>query len=195
MGDQFIDVAFACQAQSIGVRIQCAFTDAVSGSVIDVSGATSLEISVQEPNGNITQTVPAAFVTDGKDGLIYYQTQSTGDVPEEGYYQYQGSALAGAVPFQLTPVLWFKAEGNVAPGTPTPPAPVLVSSAFVLYDGDGVRWVTTMNVSGALNAPVAIGYVRHDLTVPGTALRLQVRGRSLPAQVVTLPFVPHRYLR
>ncbi|HSZ52682.1 MAG TPA: glycine cleavage system protein T, partial [Caulobacteraceae bacterium] len=30
---------------------------------------------------------------------------------------------------------------------------------------------------------------------PGTALAVQVRGRAQRAEVVELPFVPHRYVR
>jgi len=35
--------------------------------------------------------------------------------------------------------------------------------------------------------------VRRDLAATGTCLGLIVRGRRLPARVVPLPFVPHRY--
>jgi aminomethyltransferase len=40
-----------------------------------------------------------------------------------------------------------------------------------------------------------MGYVRKDLAAEGTALDLMVRGKPLPARVVPLPFVPHRYAR
>jgi len=40
-----------------------------------------------------------------------------------------------------------------------------------------------------------MGYVRKDLTADGTALRVIVRGKHLPARVVPMPFVPHRYAR
>ena len=40
-----------------------------------------------------------------------------------------------------------------------------------------------------------MGYVRRDLSEDGTRLNLIVRGKSLPATVVPLPFVPHRYAR
>ena len=40
-----------------------------------------------------------------------------------------------------------------------------------------------------------MGYVRKDLTADSTALHLMVRGKPLPARVVKLPFVPHRYAR
>jgi aminomethyltransferase len=40
-----------------------------------------------------------------------------------------------------------------------------------------------------------MGYVETKFAAPGTALTLMVRGKALPARVVTLPFVPHRYVR
>jgi aminomethyltransferase len=40
-----------------------------------------------------------------------------------------------------------------------------------------------------------MGYVAADMAAPGTELALVVRGNPLPARVVTLPFVPHRYAR
>jgi len=40
-----------------------------------------------------------------------------------------------------------------------------------------------------------MGYVRRDLVEPGTPVHLLVRGKPLPATVVSLPFVPHRYIR
>ena len=39
-----------------------------------------------------------------------------------------------------------------------------------------------------------MGYVRRDLSGDGTKLSLLVRGKPLPATVVPLPFVPHRYV-
>jgi aminomethyltransferase len=44
-----------------------------------------------------------------------------------------------------------------------------------------------------LNAPIAMGYVRYDVSPPGTPVLLLVRGKQLPAQVCKLPFIPHRY--
>ena len=40
-----------------------------------------------------------------------------------------------------------------------------------------------------------MGYVRRDLAAPGTQVELMVRGKARPAEIVTLPFVPHRYKR
>ena len=55
--------------------------------------------------------------------------------------------------------------------------------------------VTSGGFSPTLSAPIALGYVRKDLTSDGTALHLMVRGKPLPARVVPMPFVPHRYAR
>ena len=40
-----------------------------------------------------------------------------------------------------------------------------------------------------------MGYVRKDLAVDGASLHMIVRGKPLPARVVPMPFVPHRYAR
>jgi aminomethyltransferase len=40
-----------------------------------------------------------------------------------------------------------------------------------------------------------MGYVAKEFSAPGTAVQLIVRDKPLPAQIVTLPFVPHRYAR
>jgi aminomethyltransferase len=40
-----------------------------------------------------------------------------------------------------------------------------------------------------------MGYVAAAFATPGTILSLSVRGKALPARVVPLPFVPHRYFR
>jgi aminomethyltransferase len=40
-----------------------------------------------------------------------------------------------------------------------------------------------------------MGYVRADVSADGTGLFLLVRGKQLPATVVPMPFVPHRYIR
>jgi aminomethyltransferase len=40
-----------------------------------------------------------------------------------------------------------------------------------------------------------MGYVAREHAAPGTPVVLLVRGKEHPAQVVSLPFVPHRYAR
>ncbi len=55
--------------------------------------------------------------------------------------------------------------------------------------------ITSGGFSPTLNAPIAMGYVRRELAEDGAALTLMVRGKALPATVVPMPFVPHRYAR
>jgi aminomethyltransferase len=40
-----------------------------------------------------------------------------------------------------------------------------------------------------------MGYVAAAHAKPGTPIQLIVRGKPLPATVVSLPFAPHRYAR
>ena len=40
-----------------------------------------------------------------------------------------------------------------------------------------------------------MGYVAASHAEPGTAVTLIVRDKELPASIVPLPFVPHRYAR
>jgi aminomethyltransferase len=55
--------------------------------------------------------------------------------------------------------------------------------------------VTSGGFSPSLSAPIAMGYVPPALAEPGAQLGVVVRGRSQPAEVTALPFVPHRYHR
>ena len=74
-------------------------------------------------------------------------------------------------------------------------APARAHSEIVAGDGTEAGEVTSGGFGPSLNAPIAMGYVRRDLAEDGTRLNLIVRGKSLPATVVPLPFVPHRYAR
>jgi aminomethyltransferase len=74
-------------------------------------------------------------------------------------------------------------------------APARALTEIIAGDGTEAGTITSGGFSPTLSAPVAMGYVRKDLTANGTALHLMVRGKPLPARVVPLPFVPHRYAR
>jgi aminomethyltransferase len=74
-------------------------------------------------------------------------------------------------------------------------APARAQTDIVAGDGTAAGIVTSGGFSPTLNAPIAMGYVRKDLAADGTALHLIVRGKPLPASVVPMPFVPHRYVR
>jgi aminomethyltransferase len=74
-------------------------------------------------------------------------------------------------------------------------APARALTEIVAGDGTEAGTVTSGGFSPTLSAPIAMGYVRKDLTRDGNALHLMVRGKPLPAHVVPMPFVPHRYAR
>jgi aminomethyltransferase len=61
--------------------------------------------------------------------------------------------------------------------------------------GDRIGVVTSGGFGPSVNGPVAMGYVAASVARPGANVQLVVRGRPLPASIVALPFVPHRYVR
>jgi aminomethyltransferase len=73
--------------------------------------------------------------------------------------------------------------------------PARALADIVADDGTAAGVITSGGFSPTLNAPIAMGYVRRDLAATGTCLFVVVRGKSLPAAVASLPFVPHRYVR
>ena len=55
--------------------------------------------------------------------------------------------------------------------------------------------ITSGGFSPSLQRPIAMGYVAAALAEPGTALKLEQRGKLFEARVAAMPFVPHRYHR
>ena len=55
--------------------------------------------------------------------------------------------------------------------------------------------VTSGGFSPSLGAPISMGYLAAGAAAPDSPVGLLVRGKSLPARVAALPFVPHRYRR
>jgi aminomethyltransferase len=55
--------------------------------------------------------------------------------------------------------------------------------------------VTSGLLGPTVNIPIAMGYVSSDLAVNGTLLHAMVRGKAVPMQVSSMPFVPNRYYR
>jgi aminomethyltransferase len=75
-------------------------------------------------------------------------------------------------------------------------APAREHTAILTPDGQElVGEITSGGFGPTVNGPIAMGYVRRDLSNDGSKLSLMVRGKPLPATVVPLPFVPHRYVR
>ena len=62
-------------------------------------------------------------------------------------------------------------------------------------DGRTIGRVTSGGFGPSVGGPIAMGYVEAAFAAPGVQVGLVVRGSARPARVVTLPFVPHRYLR
>jgi aminomethyltransferase len=73
--------------------------------------------------------------------------------------------------------------------------PARGQTTIVAEDGTEAGIITSGGFGPSVNGPVAMGYVRKDLAGDGTRLNLIVRGKTIPAAVVPLPFVPHRYIR
>jgi aminomethyltransferase len=72
-----------------------------------------------------------------------------------------------------------------------------VREGALVLDGEGneVGKITSGGFSPSLQRPIAMGYLASDLAEPGTALKLEQRGKLFDARVAPMPFVPHRYHR
>jgi aminomethyltransferase len=62
----------------------------------------------------------------------------------------------------------------------------------VKKDGESVGVVTSGTFSPTLKRNVAMAYVPSALSQPGQAVQVEMRGKAVDADVVPLPFVPHR---
>ena len=72
-----------------------------------------------------------------------------------------------------------------AGGVPRPGLPILSA-------GEPVGAVTSGTFSPSLRANIAMGYVPVALSEVGQAVQIELRGKPADAEVVRLPFVPHR---
>ena len=90
----------------------------------------------------------------------------------------------------------------LADGTPTVRVGLALEGRMAAREGasvhsgaDTVGTLTSGGFSPSLNHPIAMAYVGAAHAAPGTRLTIDVRGKQLPATVVAMPFVPHRYFR
>jgi aminomethyltransferase len=74
-------------------------------------------------------------------------------------------------------------------------APAREGATIVDETGTGIGRVTSGGFAPSLSRAIALGFVDPRHAAPGTRLRVAVRDRLQPADVTTLPFVPHRYVR
>jgi aminomethyltransferase len=74
-------------------------------------------------------------------------------------------------------------------------APAREGTEIRSADGAAIGKVTSGGFGPTVNGPVSMGYVAREHAAPGTAVQLIVRDKPMPASIVALPFVPHRYAR
>lgn len=60
--------------------------------------------------------------------------------------------------------------------------------ATILREGETIGRVTSGTFSPTLDVPIAMGYVRPDAALVGSAVEVDIRGRREPARIVALPF-------
>ena len=65
----------------------------------------------------------------------------------------------------------------------------------IFHQGERVGQITSGGFGPSVDGPVAMGYVRSDLAVPGTGIELMLRGKARPAEIAQLPFIPPKYKR
>lgn len=62
-------------------------------------------------------------------------------------------------------------------------------------DGQRIGEVTSGLLGPTIDKPVAMGYVKPEFATLGIKLNAIVRGKPVPMEVVSMPFVPNRYFR
>jgi aminomethyltransferase len=78
---------------------------------------------------------------------------------------------------------------------PSGRAPVRDGAKILSLDGAEIGVVTSGGFGPTVNAPIAMGYVQTKFSKPGTKVMTSGRRENEPAEIVTMPFVPHRYFR
>ena len=73
--------------------------------------------------------------------------------------------------------------------------PVREGAAVLDGDGNEVGRVTSGGFAPSVQKPIAMAYVPTALAALGTRVTLAQRGKVHHAEVVPMPFVPHRYVR
>jgi len=74
-------------------------------------------------------------------------------------------------------------------------APAREHTQILNADGEEIGEITSGGFGPTVDGPIAMGYVAIEFAEPGTKVDLMVRGKARPAEVVELPFAPHRYFR
>jgi len=73
--------------------------------------------------------------------------------------------------------------------------PVRDGTLLESFEGHAIGQVTSGLLGPTADRPIAMGYVATAFSAPGTRLQAIVRGKPVPMEITTLPFVPTRYYR
>ncbi|HEY2256900.1 MAG TPA: glycine cleavage system aminomethyltransferase GcvT [Variovorax sp.] len=73
--------------------------------------------------------------------------------------------------------------------------PVRDGTLLESFEGLAIGQVTSGLLGPSVDRPIAMGYVALAYAEPGTRLQAIVRGKAVPMEVCTLPFLPARYHR
>ncbi len=74
-------------------------------------------------------------------------------------------------------------------------APAREGTKILDMDGNPIGVITSGGFSPTLGGPIAMGYVETGFHTAGTKIQLFLRGKTLPAEICKMPFVPQRYYR
>lgn len=73
--------------------------------------------------------------------------------------------------------------------------PVRDGTLLESFEGQPIGHVTSGLLGPTADRPIAMGYIATAFSAPGTRLQAIVRGKPVPMEVTTMPFVPTRYFR
>ena len=73
--------------------------------------------------------------------------------------------------------------------------PAREGTQILSKNGKIIGKITSGGYSPSLQAPIAMGYINAEILQKNSEILLNVRGNSLPAEIVSLPFVEHKYFR
>jgi aminomethyltransferase len=74
-------------------------------------------------------------------------------------------------------------------------APAREGTVIADAAGAAIGAVTSGGFGATAGGPIAMGYVTAAQAAPGTRVNLMIRGEARPGEIVTLPFVAHRYAK
>ena len=74
----------------------------------------------------------------------------------------------------------------------TEPKTVARPGFAAFLDGTEVDTVRSGTVTPTVNAAIGTTYLPKESAKPGVKIEIDIRGKRVPAEVVKMPFVPHR---